>query len=153
MPLHKSECVRLFGREPKNELEARKFALWLRKNKRDVRFDNIQAITDKIGTEEKFERKKRMESEIVKIEMNKVMMKNGSDYPTMKECIEAAIANGSALVEREITDKDELNLKFNIIGKRSKVDRDGQNAALEKIVSIMEVLGIDDSTKITFSDQ
>jgi hypothetical protein len=64
-----------------------------------------------------------------------------------------AIENESALVEREITDKDELNLKFNVLGKRSKVDMDGQKAALGKIIAILEKLGIDESTKVTFADQ
>jgi len=93
------------------------------------------------------------ESELGKVELNSVMMNDGREYPTTKECIEAAIANDSALVEREITDKDDLNLKFNVLGKRTKVDRDGQKAALGKIMAIMEGLGIDESTKMTFSDQ
>ena len=90
---------------------------------------------------------------MVKVELNNVLMTEGRDYPSMKECIEAAIANDSALVEREITDKDELNLKLHIKGKRSKVDRDGQTATLPKITAIMELLGIDGSTKVTFADQ
>jgi hypothetical protein len=89
----------------------------------------------------------------VKVEMNNVLMVDGRECPTVKECIEAAIANDSALVERELTDKDELNLKFNVLGKRSKVDKDGQKAALGKMMAIMETLGIDESTKVTFSDQ
>ena len=127
MPLPKTECVRLFKREPKNELEARRYALQLKKSRRVVRFDNITTKTErKMGRrKERLERKKSKEREQVKVELNNVMMLDGREYPAMKECIEAAIENDSALVEREITEKDELNLKFNVLGKRSKVDRDG----------------------------
>jgi hypothetical protein len=120
-----------------------------------VRFDNIITKSDKKKSkrEERLERKKLKERGIVKVELNNVLMTDGREYPTTKECLEAAIANDSALVEREITDKDELNLKFNVLGKRTKVDRDGQKAALGKVLAIMESLGIDESTKVTFSDQ
>ena len=155
MPLPKKECVRLFKREPRNELEARKFALRLKNRRLEVRFDNIMTKNDrkKKSREERLERRKMRERELLKVEMNNALMCDGKEYPSMKECIEAAIANDSALVEREITDKDELNLKFNVLVKRSKVDRDGQKSALGRITSIMEKLGIDDSTKVTFSDQ
>ena len=123
MPLPKKECVRLFRREPKNELEARNFALQLKKRKMEVRFDNITTKSDKRKKtrEERLERRKMRERELVKVEMNNVLMCDGKENPSMKECIEAAIANDSALVER--------------------------------ITAIMEKLGIDDSTKVTFSDQ
>lgn len=155
MPVSKKECVRHFGREPKDEYEARRFALRLRKSRREVRFDNIITKGDKKKSrrEDRLERKKLKERGIVKVELNNVRMKDGQGYPTTKVCIEVAVENGSALVEREITEKDELNLKLNVLGKRTKVDKDGQKAALGKIIAIMEALGIDESTKITFSDQ
>lgn len=155
MPLPKNECIRLFKREPKNEFEARKFALQLKKSRREVIFENITTKNERKRSQrkERLERKKLRESELVKVEMNNVLMTDGREYPTTKECLEAAISNDSALVEREITDKDELNLKFNVLGKRTKVDKDGQKAALGKVLAIMESLGIDESTKVTFSDQ
>jgi len=155
MPLSKKECKRLFKREPRNELEARKFALRMKKGRMEVHFDNIQTKNDKKREtrKERLNRKSMRERGLLKIEMNCVLMKDGKDYPSMKECIEAAIANDSALVEREVTEKDELNLKFNVLGKRSKVDRDDQKSALGKITAMMEALSIDDSTKVTFSDQ
>lgn len=86
MPLPKKECMRLFKREPKNELEARKFALMLKKGRKEVIFDNITTKNDrkKSKRSERLERKKMRESGLVKVELNNVLMIDGKEPPSMK---------------------------------------------------------------------
>ena len=56
MPLPKDECMRLFKREPKNEFEARRFALQLKKSRRVVKFENITTKNER----KKSRRKERL---------------------------------------------------------------------------------------------
>jgi len=172
MPLPDKECMRLFKRVPTTHEDAVALAALYRSNTKgirrltrrespqarhwEVRFDNIKTKGNRKDEkrEKRLERKKNKERGIVKMELNKIRMKDESaEYPTMMACIHAAVDNGCAVVERDEGDKGELNLKLNIGGNRLKLDASGQKAAMDKIEKIMDALGIDGSTKVTFSDQ
>ena len=154
MPLRDQHYKEIFKRKPRNELEARQFALRLRKMRRPLDFPSIQTAGGRRSRKEELARRRRRRSGIVKVEMNDIQMEDDREFPTMKECIAAAVNNKSAVVERDYdVDKDKLNLKFNVGGKRTRVDATGQKTAGEHIAKIMEELGIKEGSKVTFTDQ
>jgi hypothetical protein len=166
MPLPKSECERLFGREPRNSHEAMLWGMRLRRRKVPISFSNIRCAgqADAPSRKDELARRKRKEVNQVKVEMNDVVMdtdKDGCEYPfpTLEEL-------GKVVLEMDVNDtivgheppkqdedKSRGSIKLNLGGKAAKLESAAkQKSVLTKIETIKEKLHIK-TFKTAFSDQ
>lgn len=85
MPLDERQCINLFGKEPCDELEAKKFALRLRVSKREVEFPNIKTKDDKPSRKELLEKRDRKRRKVMKLEVKGLKVELGERNSVLSE--------------------------------------------------------------------